>query len=96
MELWGPRYRARLYQTMAGTRGLRGVAVVKKNERRFSGKVGGISKKKKKISWESPTVIQETRIQTGSLGKARYEKKVERKKVPEQWYQYTESRTMRC
>lgn len=47
MELWGPRYRARLYQTMAGTRGLRGVAVVKKNERRFSGKVGGISKKKK-------------------------------------------------
>lgn len=33
MELWGPRYRAQLYQTMAGTRGLRGVAVVKKDER---------------------------------------------------------------
>lgn len=29
---------------------------------------------KKKISWESTTVIQEKRIQTGSLGKARYEK----------------------
>lgn len=48
-------------------------AVVKKDERRFSGKLGGIWGKKK-ISWESTTVIQEKRIQTGSLGKARYEK----------------------
>ena len=44
-ELWGPRYRARLHQTMAGTKGLQGVAVVKKDERRFSGKVGGIWEK---------------------------------------------------
>ena len=30
---------------MAGTKGLQGVAVVKKDERRFSGKVGGIWEK---------------------------------------------------
>lgn len=67
-ELWALRHRARLHQIRAGTKDHRGVAVFKKDETTDS--VGRKVALKKKISWESTTVIQEERVQNRLTGKS--------------------------